>query len=96
MAMSGRESSLSAVPRLPAPPEDLAGRVVRVLPHQSWFRSKLWRLRVEVVRVDISHFYDGNWVWVDGDELDDSGQPAGHTQVLLHVSVSADAASPHG
>ena len=94
MAMSGRDSPLSSTPRLPVPPEDLAGRVIRVLPHQSWFRSKSWRLHVEAVRVDISLFYDGNWVWVDGDEVDDAGQPIGHTQALLHVSVFADAALP--
>jgi len=46
------------------------------------------------VRVDISLFYDGNWVWVDGDEVDDAGQSIGHTQALLHVSVFANAALP--
>lgn len=59
---------------------DLAGAEVR-------YRGCGLRLRLDRVRLDISGWYDGAWVWVEGQQLDGSGRPVGWQQALVAVAA---------
>ena len=54
--------------------------------------SRLWfpeamRLRVTGVRLDISEPWDGEAVWLEGDQLDYAGEPVRWTQELVMVEA---------
>lgn len=86
--MATRREAYGAVPpRLPAPPEELVGRVFHVPPGQTFFWLETRRIEITRVRVDISLWYDGEWVWVEGDMLDNFGRSVGPVQALVSVSV---------
>jgi hypothetical protein len=51
------------------------------------YRRAALRLRVSRVRVDISGWYGGGWVWLEGRELDPSGYPISWQQVLVAVAA---------
>lgn len=48
-------------------------------------------LRVERARPELSTYYDGAWLWLDGWRLDANGLPERHVQVL----VSCEAIKRH-
>ncbi|GIG92389.1 hypothetical protein Pen02_73250 [Plantactinospora endophytica] len=45
------------------------------------------RLRVEFVRLDLSTYYDNQWVWISGQRLAQDGSPLGHLDALVRVSA---------
>lgn len=51
------------------------------------YRQGALRLRVSQVRVDISGWYGGGWVWLEGRELDLSDHPISWQQVLVSVAA---------
>lgn len=59
---------------------DLAGDDLR-------YREAALRLRVSEIRADISGWYGGQWVWLEGHELDLGGQPIAWQQQLVRVSA---------
>jgi hypothetical protein len=78
---------LSRPPRhrpVPGQVLDLEGRDVR-------WRSAPLRFRVEKVRLDISQWYGGNWVWLEGRELHPT---QGHPMIWLQLLVNVDAIPP--
>jgi hypothetical protein len=76
-------------PRLPTPPERLIGRVLQIPADQCRYRERTLFLLVTRVRIDISQWYGGNWVWLEGDEIDRQGRRLTTTSELVHVSVCA-------
>ena len=44
-------------------------------------------LRVARVRLDISLWYDGEWVWIEGTPITWDGSPAGTRSVLARVAA---------
>lgn len=51
------------------------------------YRCAALRLRVSRVRVEISGWYGGGWVWLEGRELDPDGHPICWQQVLVSVTA---------
>ncbi len=45
------------------------------------------RLRIARVRLDLSIWYDGQWVWLEGIEIRADGQAGPHRQVLVRVAA---------
>ena len=81
-----------AAPRLPVPAEHLVGRLVRIPAGRCRYRDSGLELVVRRVRLDISQWYGGAWVWLEGDEIADTGHSLGWTQALVHVSACVPAA----
>jgi hypothetical protein len=44
------------------------------------------------VRWDLSHYYGGEWVWVEGESLGADGMPLGRVQALVRTAAIAAAA----
>jgi len=84
-----RRDPVSTPPNLPAPAACIVGRVVRVPAGKARYRRS--RLTVHVTRVleDISLWYGGEWVWIEGVELDDQGGQLRRVQALVHVDTLA-------
>lgn len=78
---------VTAVPRLPVEPDRLVGATVRLAAEQCRYRADALNLRVRRVRLDISGWYGGDWVWLEGDELGEHGQPVGPVQALVTVAA---------
>jgi hypothetical protein len=76
-----------AAPRLPVPAEQLVGHVLRIPAGRCRYRDSDLVLLVRWVRLDISQWYGGAWVWLGGDEIADTGYSLGWTQSLVHVSA---------
>jgi hypothetical protein len=74
-------------PRLPTPPDRLNGRVLHIPPDLCRYRDHGLVLVVRRVRLDISQWYGGEWVWLEGDEIDENGQSLPRTSALVHVSA---------
>lgn len=51
------------------------------------YRETGLRLRVSRVRDDISGWYGGQWVWLEGHELDHDGEPIAWQQQLVRVAA---------
>jgi hypothetical protein len=51
------------------------------------YRTAPLRLRVSRVRLDISDWYGGEWVWVEGHELDAADHPIAWQQSLIRVAA---------
>jgi hypothetical protein len=74
-------------PRLPTPPDRLIGRVLQIPTNRCRYRDRDLALLVKHVRLDISQWYGGDWVWLEGDEVDEHGQLLSWTSALVHVSA---------
>ncbi|WP_436522554.1 hypothetical protein [Actinoplanes sp. HUAS TT8] len=85
---------ISTPPDLPVPADQLIGRVLEVPAGGCRYRNGVLVLLVHRVRLDISQWYDGLWVWVEGDELV-GGYRLGWTQALVHVTACHPVAEPH-
>jgi hypothetical protein len=83
---------ISALPHLPVPADQLIGRVLEIPAGKCRYRDGVLVLRVQRVRLDISQWYDGLWVWVEGDELV-GGYRLRWTQALVHVAACQSAAN---
>jgi hypothetical protein len=67
------------------------GAVLDLEPGQWRFGgSRPLRIRITGVRADISRWYSGDWVWVDGDELNQSGEYVWPMQVLVSCDAIPD------
>ncbi len=63
------------------------GQVLRLAPgSRKWFRDGLI-LRVTRVRMDLSRYYDGHLVWLEGEVLDHDGVPVRWTQELVRTAA---------
>ncbi|BCY05408.1 hypothetical protein [Actinoplanes sp. L3-i22] len=78
--------SISTPPHLPVPADQLVGRVLEIPDGKCRYRDGVLVLRVQRVRLDISQWYGGLWIWVEGDELI-GGYRLRWTQALVHVAV---------
>jgi hypothetical protein len=65
----------------------LVGAVLHVPAGLVRYRATGLVLRVDRVRVDISQWYGGAWVWLEGVELDHLGLPVARTPALVHVDA---------
>jgi hypothetical protein len=74
-------------PRLRVAADDLVLSVVRLAPADCRYRDQPLTLRITRVRVDISRWYGGDWIWLEGDALDETGHPIEHTQALVAVAA---------
>jgi hypothetical protein len=79
--------NIVAPPRLPVPVDQLLGRVLRIPAGGCRYRGGALTLLVRRVRLDISQWYGGAWVWLEGDELAATGFSLGRVQALVRVSV---------
>jgi hypothetical protein len=79
--------SIAEPPRLPVPADRLVGFVLQIPAGRCRYRGARFALLVRRVRLDISQWYGGEWVWLEGDELADAGYSLGWIQALVHVSV---------
>jgi hypothetical protein len=87
---------IAVPPRLPVWPAQLIGQVLPVPAGCCRYRDTGLLLLVRRIRLDISQWYGGAWVWLEGDELADAGYSLGQTQILVHVSICAgDQAARH-
>jgi hypothetical protein len=72
---------------------DVPPGTVLSLARQDWrFGRHRLRLRVARVRWDLSLYYDGEWVWVEGASLGADGMPLGRIQALVRTAAIAAAA----
>jgi hypothetical protein len=83
--------SVSMPPRLPMAADDLVLRVVRLAPCDCQYRAEPLTLLVKRIRMDISRWYGGDWVWLEGDALDECGRAIAYTQALVAVAALAKA-----
>ncbi|MEE6259433.1 hypothetical protein [Plantactinospora sonchi] len=74
---------------LPAVP-DLAPGTILELHKEDWrYGGRPLRLRVGEVRHDLSHYYRDEWIWLVGDDLDESGASQGRIEALVKVTALA-------
>jgi hypothetical protein len=73
------------------PAAQLVGQVLRIPPRLARYLDEPITLRITRVREDISLWYDGDWIWLEGEQLDNHGRPLGPFQALVSVE-----AIPHG
>jgi hypothetical protein len=79
--------AVSTPPRLPAPVDHLVGYLLRIPADACRYRQEGLLLLVRRVRLDISSWYGGQWVWLEGDELAVTGQRLRWAQALVHVTA---------
>ncbi|MEU4693181.1 hypothetical protein [Actinoplanes sp. NPDC023714] len=79
--------SISMPPHLPIPADQLTGRVLCIPAGSCRYRDAALVLFVRRVRLDISRWYGGCWVWVEGDELSHAGYRLRWLQALVHVDA---------
>lgn len=75
----------SAVPprcRLPQPGEEL-----HLQAGECRYHGGAFVLRVERPRPDLSSYYDGLWLWLEGWRLDENGLPQGQAQFLVSTGA---------
>lgn len=77
----------STPPRLPVPADQLVGQVLSVPPRLARFQDATVTLRITRVRDDLSLWYDGDWIWLEGDQLDDDGLVVDRIQALVSVAA---------
>ncbi|MEQ4302065.1 hypothetical protein ABNF97_11855 [Plantactinospora sp. B6F1] len=72
----------------PAGPPQVAPGTVLELAKEDWrYGGHPLRLMVEFVRLDLSTYYDNQWVWISGQRLARDGSPLGHLDALVRVSA---------
>ncbi|MDG4788141.1 hypothetical protein O7626_19740 [Micromonospora sp. WMMD1102] len=64
-----------------------AGTVLELAKEDWRYGGHPLRLRVEFVRLDLSTYYDNQWVWISGQRLAQDGSPLGHLDALVRVSA---------
>lgn len=88
--------AITVAPRLPVPAEQLVGHLMRIRAGHCRYRDSGLALLVRRVRLDISQWYGGAWVWLEGDEVANTGYSLGWTQALVHVSACVTEAPAAG
>ncbi|MEN3615552.1 hypothetical protein AAH979_39410 [Plantactinospora sp. ZYX-F-223] len=76
---------MSATPA--ASPNVPPGTVLELAKEDWRYGSHPLRLMVEFVRLDLSTYYDNQWVWISGQRLARDGSPLGHLDALVRVSA---------
>ncbi|MGI5149242.1 hypothetical protein ACQEVC_23230 [Plantactinospora sp. CA-294935] len=76
---------MSATPS--ASPNVPPGTVLELAKEDWRYGSHPLRLMVEFVRLDLSTYYDNQWVWISGQRLAQDGSPLGHLDALVRVSA---------
>lgn len=71
-----------ALPNVPLP-----GTVLELAKEDWRYGGHTLFLRVEFVRLDLSVYYDNQWVWITGQQLARDGAPMGHLDALVRVSA---------
>ncbi|MEV1143479.1 hypothetical protein AB0I76_07280, partial [Micromonospora sp. NPDC049799] len=64
-----------------------AGDVVQLAESDYRYADGPLRLRIVRVRPDLSEWYDGEWVWLEGVEIGPDGQDATFRPVLARVAA---------
>ena len=72
---------------LPALPDVPPGTILKLSEDDWRYGGHTLFLRVEFVRVDLSTYYDNEWVWVSGQQLARDGSPMGRLDALVKVSA---------
>ena len=81
--VTGPSAAASVPPRrVPA-----VGQVLTLAVRELRYRRAPLRFRVSRVREDISGWYGGEWVGLEGRELDTAGHPICRQQILVAVAV---------
>jgi hypothetical protein len=70
------------VPNVPLP-----GTVLELAKEDWRYGGHTLFLLVEFVRLDLSVYYDNQWVWITGQQLARDGTPMGHLDALVRVSA---------
>ncbi|RAO01577.1 hypothetical protein GAR05_01748 [Micromonospora saelicesensis] len=78
-----------AVTRVPVIPRVsvVPGDVVRLAESDYRYAAGPLRLRIVRVGLDLSEWYDGQWVWLEGVEIGPDGQDGAFRQVLGRVAA---------
>jgi hypothetical protein len=63
------------------------GQVLTLAVPELRYRRAPLRFQVSRVREDISGWYGGEWVWLEGRELDTTGYPISWQQILVAVAA---------
>jgi hypothetical protein len=84
-----REAVFAQPPRLPVPADSVVGRVLAVPAGKCRYRDDAFSLRVSKIRDDVSLWYGGDWVWLEGEDLGEQDCRRRFAPVLVHVSVLA-------
>ncbi len=64
-----------------------AGQVVQLAETDYRYATGALRLRILRVQLDISQWYDGEWVWLEGVEIGPDGRPGAFRPVLARVAA---------
>jgi hypothetical protein len=83
------EAVRAAVARVPVVPRVsvAAGDVVQLAESDYRYADGPLRLRIVRVRPDLSEWYDGEWVWLEGIDISPDGQDAAFRPVLARVAA---------
>ncbi|SCE99231.1 hypothetical protein [Micromonospora mirobrigensis] len=78
-----------AVTRVPVIPRVsvVPGDVVRLAESDYRYSAGPLRLRIVRVRLDLSEWYDGQWVWLEGVEIGPDNQDGAFRQVLARAAA---------
>lgn len=63
------------------------GDVVRLTPENTQYLERPVLFRVTAIRPDLSEYYDGVWLWIDGEVLGEDGS-ARRMPMLVRVGDS--------
>ncbi|WP_159079429.1 hypothetical protein [Plantactinospora sp. BC1] len=85
---------VNAIPS--ASPNVPPGTVLDIATEDWRYGSHPLRLMVEFVRLDLSTYYDNQWVWISGQRLASDGTPLGHLDALVRVSALPCPDNGHG
>ncbi|GAA3771232.1 hypothetical protein GCM10022225_68020 [Plantactinospora mayteni] len=85
---------MSATPS--ASPNVPPGTVLELAKEDWRYGGHPLRLMVEFVRLDLSTYYDNQWVWISGQRLARDGSPLGHLDALVRVSALPCPQNDHG
>lgn len=82
-----RTSVSLATTRTPPRRVPAIGQVLALAGEDVRYRRVPLLFRVSQVRHDISGWYGGEWVWLEGHELDAAGYPISWQQLLVRVAA---------
>jgi len=88
-----RTETVTAAPGWnPVPPRrvPIVGQILDLQPGDVKYCDRAMRIRVSRCRPDISQWYDGGWVWVHAEVLDDRDQLINVLPILINVDAIPD------
>lgn len=88
-ASAPHAASADAITPLRTPPRRVPhlGQILELADDDMRYRTTPLRLQVTEVRLEISQWYGGEWVWVEGHELDATNHPIAWQQALIRVAA---------